>query len=141
MAATSGDKIKLHYTGTLSDGSVFDSSVDAAPLEFALGTGSVIPGFEKAVLGMSAGESKTFTIPCVEAYGEHDPRMVQDVPRDQLPPEMPLSLGMRLAARGDQGQEIPLVVTAIDDQIVRLDANHPLAGEDLTFEITVVSIN
>lgn len=141
MAATSGDTVKIHYTGTLSDGSVFDSSRDSSPIEFALGTQSVIPGFEAAILGMSEGESKTFTIPCVDAYGEHDARMVQDVPRSELPPEMPLELGMRLTARGEQGQEIPLVITAIDDQMVRLDGNHPLAGEDLTFDIMLVSIN
>lgn len=141
MAATSGDTVKIHYTGTLSDGSVFDSSRDSSPIEFALGTQSVIPGFEAAILGMSVGESKTFTIPCVDAYGEHDARMVQDVPRSELPPEMPLELGMRLTARGEQGQEIPLVITALDDQMVRLDGNHPLAGEDLTFDIMLVSIN
>lgn len=141
MAATSGDTVKIHYTGTLSDGSVFDSSRDSSPIEFALGTQSVIPGFEAAILGMSEGESKTFTIPCVDAYGEHDAHMVQDVPRSELPPEMPLELGMRLTARGEQGQEIPLVITAIDDQMVRLDGNHPLAGEDLTFDIMLVSIN
>lgn len=141
MAATSGDTVRIHYTGTLSDGSVFDSSRDSSPLEFALGSQSVIPGFESAILGMNEGDSKTFTIPCIEAYGEHDPRMVQDVPRTELPPDMPLELGMQLTARGDHGQEIPLVITALDDQVVRLDGNHPLAGEDLTFEILLVSIN
>jgi len=141
VAATSGDTVKIHYTGTLSDGSVFDSSRDSSPLEFALGSQSVIPGFESAILGMNEGDSKTFTIPCIEAYGAHDPRMVQDVPRTELPPEMPLELGMQLTARGEQGQEIPLVITALDDQMVRLDGNHPLAGEDLTFEIMLVSIN
>lgn len=140
MAAASGDTVKIHYTGTLSDGSVFDSSTDREPIEFAIGSQSVIPGFESAVLGMSPGDSKKVTIPSAEAYGEHDPRMVQEVPRAELPPEMQLELGMRLAARGENGQEIPLVITALNDESVRLDANHPLAGQDLTFEITLVEV-
>ncbi|MBI1262711.1 MAG: peptidylprolyl isomerase [Rhizobiales bacterium] len=140
VAAASGDTVKIHYTGTLSDGSVFDSSANREPIEFAIGSQSVIPGFESAVLGMNPGDSKKVTIPSAEAYGEHDPRMVQEVPRAELPPEMQLELGMRLAARGENGQEIPLVVTALNDETVRLDANHPLAGQDLTFEITLVSV-
>lgn len=141
MAAVSGDTVQVHYTGTLSDGSVFDSSVDSTPIEFTIGSAAVIPGFENAVLGMQIGESKTFTIPSDEAYGPRDPRLVQDVPRTELPPELDLFLGMRLTAQNGAGQEIPLVVTALSDEAVRLDANHPLAGENLTFTIELVSIN
>src|SRR5690606_39249588 len=106
MAAASGDTVKVHYTGTLGDGTVFDSSSGRDPLDFTVGSGQVIPGFDTAVTGMSVGESKTFTIPCAEAYGEHDPRMVQDVPRSEMPADMELTLGMRLSARGPDGREI-----------------------------------
>lgn len=139
--ATAGDTVKVHYTGTLSDGSVFDSSADREPLEFTLGTGAVIPGFDSAVTGMEIGDRKTFTIPAAEAYGEHDPRMVQDVPRSELPADLTLFIGMRLTASDNMGREIPLVVTELTDTTVTLDANHPLAGEDLTFAIELVAVN
>ncbi|MEN6543597.1 peptidylprolyl isomerase [Parvibaculum sp.] len=139
--AAAGDTVKVHYTGTLSDGSVFDSSVDREPLEFTLGTGAVIPGFDNAVTGMEIGDRKTFTIPAAEAYGESDPRMVQDVPRSELPSDMTLFIGMRLTASDNMGREIPLVVTELTDTTVTLDANHPLAGEDLTFAIELVAVN
>lgn len=141
MAAASGDTVKVHYTGTLGDGTVFDSSSGREPLDFTVGSGQVIPGFDTAVTGMNVGESKTFTIPCAEAYGEHDPRMVQDVPRSEMPADMELTLGMRLSARGPDGREIALVVNDITDETVKLDANHPLAGQELTFAIEVVAIN
>ena len=141
MAAANGDTVRVHYTGKLDDGTVFDSSVNGEPITFAVGNQTVIPGFEKAVLGMEPGESKTFTIPSDEAYGEHDARLVQDVPRAELPPELELQLGMRLTATGQDGREIPLVITELTDESVRLDANHPLAGKDLTFEIELVSVN
>lgn len=139
--ATAGDTVKVHYTGTLSDGSVFDSSADREPLEFTLGTGAVIPGFDNAVTGMEIGDRKTFTIPAAEAYGAHDPRMVQDVPRSELPADLTLFIGMRLTASDNMGREIPLVVTELTDTTVTLDANHPLAGEDLTFAIELVAVN
>lgn len=141
MAAANGNTVKVHYTGTLGDGTVFDSSSGREPLDFTVGSGQVIPGFDTAVTGMNVGESKTFTIPCAEAYGEHDPRMVQDVPRSEMPADMELTLGMRLSARGPDGREIALVVNDINDETVKLDANHPLAGQDLTFAIEVVAIN
>src|SRR5690606_1717991 len=97
--------------------------------------------FENAVIGMRIGDSKTFTIPAAEAYGEHDSRLVQDVPRAELPPELELWLGMRLTATGGDGREMALVVTGLTDDTVRLDANHPLAGEALTFSIELVAIN
>jgi peptidylprolyl isomerase len=141
LAAAGGDTVKVHYTGTLSDGSVFDTSREGAPIEFTVGGGMVIPGFETAVIGMQIGESKTFTIPSAEAYGVHDPRLVQDVPRSEMPADMDIFLGMQLTASGGDGREIPLVVTELSDESVRLDANHPLAGEDLTFAIELVSVN
>lgn len=141
VAAATGDTVKVHYTGTLSDGSVFDSSVESDPIEFTLGSAAVIPGFETAVLGMQIGDRKTFTIPADEAYGERDPRMVQDVPRSELPADMEIFLGMRLTASDNEGREIPLVVTELTDATVKLDANHPLAGQDLTFAIELVAVN
>lgn len=140
MAAANGDTVKVHYTGTLSDGSVFDSSREGTPIEFTVGGGMVIPGFENAVVGMQIGDSKTFTIPSAEAYGVHDPRLVQDVPRSEMPDDMDLFIGMQLTASGSDGREIPLVVTELSDESVRLDANHPLAGEDLTFAIELVAV-
>lgn len=141
VAAVNGDTVQVHYTGSLGDGSVFDSSEGGSPLDFTVGSGQVIPGFDKAVTGMNIGEKKTFTIPAEEAYGEHDPRMVQDVPRTELPPEMTLEIGMQLSASSPDGRELRLVITEISDETVRLDANHPLAGEDLTFAIELVAIN
>jgi len=141
MAVASGDAVKVHYTGTLGDGTVFDSSQGRDPLDFTVGSGQVIPGFDKAVTGMNVGDSKTFTIPCVDAYGEHDPRMVQEVPRTEMPADMEIAVGMHLSARGPDGREIALVVNEVSDETVKLDANHPLAGQDLTFAIELVSIN
>lgn len=141
MAAANGDTVQVHYTGSLGDGSVFDSSEGGSPLEFTVGSGQVIQGFDSAVMGMNIGEKKTFTAPAHEAYGEHDPRMVQDVPRTELPPEMNLEVGMQLSASSPDGRELMLVITEISDEVVRLDANHPLAGEDLTFAIELVAIN
>ncbi|MGB6085893.1 FKBP-type peptidyl-prolyl cis-trans isomerase [Parvibaculum sp.] len=140
MAAKDGDTVRVHYTGTLNDGTVFDSSFGSDPIEFAIGDHMVIAGFENAVLGMEPGDTKSFTIASAEAYGEHDPRLVQDVPRAELPPEMIPQPGMRLTARGQDGSEIGLVITHVTDEAVRLDANHPLAGQDLTFEIQLVEI-
>ncbi|HEY4343996.1 MAG TPA: peptidylprolyl isomerase [Parvibaculum sp.] len=141
MAAATGDTVQVHYTGTLSDGSVFDSSRESSPIGFTLGTGQVIPGFDSAVIGMEIGDKKTFTIPSAEAYGDHDPRMVQDVPRTEMPGDMDIFLGMSLTASGSDGREIALVVTELTDTTVRLDANHPLAGQDLTFAIELVGID
>jgi peptidylprolyl isomerase len=140
VAAANGDTVQVHYTGTLGDGSVFDSSDGRDPIDFTVGAGQVIPGFDTAVAGMNVGDKKTFTIPSAEAYGEHDPRMIQDVPRSELPTDMELSVGMRLSASGPDGREIALVITDLSEDSVRLDANHPLAGQDLTFAIELVNI-
>ncbi|MEL7150173.1 MAG: peptidylprolyl isomerase [Pseudomonadota bacterium] len=139
-AAKSGDTVKIHYTGTLSDGSTFDSSEGRDPLEFTLGAGQVIPGFDKAVTGMSAGDSQTVNIPSGDAYGAHDPNGRQAFPRDQVPENVPLDIGTRLQLSGPQGQPIMVTVAEVSDTEVILDANHPLAGKDLTFEIELVEI-
>ncbi|WP_204113401.1 FKBP-type peptidyl-prolyl cis-trans isomerase [Shimia biformata] len=138
--AKSGDTVRIHYTGTLSDGSVFDSSEGRDPLEFTLGSGQVIPGFDAGVTGMSVGDKKTVEIPCADAYGEKNPDAQQDVPRAQIPAEIPLELGIQLQMQAPTGQVIPVTVVALTDETVTLDANHPLAGKDLTFALELVEI-
>ena len=138
--AKSGDKVRIHYTGTLSDGSVFDSSEGRDPLEFTLGSGQVIPGFDTGVTGMEVGEKKTIEIPCDQAYGPSNPGAIQDVPRDQIPAEIPLEVGLQLQMQSPQGQVIPVTVINVTDEAVTLDANHALAGKDLTFALELVSI-
>jgi peptidylprolyl isomerase len=135
-----GDKVAVHYTGKLDDGTVFDSSEGNDPLQFAIGGGQLIPGFEQAVVGMSPGESKTATIPADEAYGSYHPEMVLVVDRQQMPADMPVSVGLQLQIQQQSGQTIPVIVTDVSGSQVTLDANHPLAGEDLTFEIQLVEI-
>ena len=130
-----GDTVKVHYTGTLADGTVFDSSLEREPLEFTLGEGQLIPGFEKTVLGMSAGESRTVTIPAEEAYGPYREEMVLEVPRTQLPADMEPQVGMQLQIGEEQGEEMVVQITQVSDSNITLDANHPLAGKDLTFNI------
>ena len=136
----SGDTVRIHYTGTLGDGTQFDSSAGRDPLQFTVGSGQVIPGFDTAVTGMTVGEKKTVTIPADEAYGQPDPRAIQAVPRDNIPAEIPLEIGMQLQASGPGGQAMVVTVTEISDTEVILDGNHRLAGEDLTFALELVSI-
>lgn len=138
--AKSGDTVNIHYTGTLADGSQFDSSAGRDPLQFTVGAGQVIPGFDAAVTGMCVGEKKKVTIPADQAYGQPDPRAVQAIPRENIPDEIPLEVGLQLQAQGPQGQPIPVTVVEITDAEVTLDANHRLAGEDLTFDLELVSI-
>jgi peptidylprolyl isomerase len=140
VQAKHGDTVTVHYTGKLEDGTVFDSSVGRDPLQFSIGEGNLIPGFEQAVVGMSPGDSKTQTIPADEAYGAHYAEMVVVVDRQQIPPELPVDVGQQLQIQQPTGQVIPVVITDISESGVTLDANHPLAGEDLTFEIELVAI-
>jgi peptidylprolyl isomerase len=135
-----GDTVRVHYTGKLDDGTVFDSSVGGTPLEFTLGSGQIIPGFEQAVLGMSPGDSKTEMIPVEQAYGEHREDMVVVVDRAQMPGNLDPEIGQQLEIQQPSGEAIPVVITDITDGEITLDANHPLAGEDLTFEIQLVDI-
>ena len=138
--AKSGDNVKIHYTGTLEDGTEFDSSAGREPLAFALGTGQVIAGFDNAVDGMTVGESKTVTIPADEAYGDRTEQLVQEVPKTALPEEMKPEVGMQLQSQTPDGQVMNLVVTGIAEETITVDANHPLAGKALTFAIELVEI-
>ncbi|KXX63731.1 FKBP-type peptidyl-prolyl cis-trans isomerase [Marichromatium gracile] len=136
-----GDTVKIHYTGTLEDGTQFDSSVGREPIEFTIGAGGIIPGFEEAVKGMSVGENKTVTIPPAQAYGEYRPEMTQEVPRSAIPADIDLHEGMVLHAQGPDGQHVSFTVKAFNDEQVTIDGNHPLAGKDLTFALELVSIS
>jgi len=135
-----GDTVKVHYTGSLSDGHIFDSSVDREPLQFTVGARQVVPGFEDAVLGMSPGESKTALLPADQAYGERDNRLVVRVSKSQFPPNMNVKLNDRLQMQSSEGRVMNVVVAEIADDSVVLDGNHFLAGKDLTFDIELVEI-
>lgn len=138
--AKSGDTVRIHYTGTLDDGTQFDSSAGGEPLEFALGGGQVIPGFDSAVDGMAVGENKTVTIAPDEAYGQRHEQLVQQVSRDALPDDMEPAVGMHLQSQSPDGQIMNLVVTEVADDTITVDANHPLSGQALTFDIELVEI-
>lgn len=138
--ASAGNQVTIHYTGTLQDGSEFDSSAGREPLSFTLGEGQIIPGLEKGIEGMEEGEKKQITVPAEEAYGPHHPERVQSVPRDAIPKDIELEVGLRLQAQQADGQPLQLTVAEVGEKEVKLDANHPLAGEDLTFAVEVVSI-
>lgn len=139
-SAKTGDTVRVHYTGTLSDGTVFDSSRDREPLEFTIGRNMVIPGFENGIVGMNEGDSKTIPIPAGEAYGEYNENLVAVVPRSQVPPELELSLGMILQVRSPEGDLARAMVRDIAETEVTLDLNHPLAGQDLVFEVGLVKV-
>lgn len=136
-----GDTVKVHYTGTLQGGEVFDSSREREPLEFTLGQGQLIPGFEKAVIGMSVGDTTSAEIPSAEAYGERNPEMEVQIKKEQLPEGMDPQVGMQLQLNQPNGQAIPVQVTKIEGEEVTIDANHPLAGKDLKFDIELVEIS
>jgi len=136
----SGDTVRVHYTGTLGDGTAFDSSRGKEPMEFAMGKGQLIAGFEKAVADLVVGESCKVTLPPDEAYGHANPEMIQDVPRKLMPEGVELAIGMVLQGKADDGRVDNFTVVSFDDEMVKLDANHPLAGKDLTFEIELLEI-
>jgi len=138
--AKSGDTVRIHYTGTLEDGTEFDSSSGRDPLQFTIGSGQVIPGFDKAVEGMTVGDSKSVAIPAEDAYGPRRDNMVQDVPRTALPEDLDPVEGMALQAKGQDGNIINLTVTSVADDSITVDANHPLAGKALNFDIELVDI-
>ena len=135
------DTVKVHYTGTLDDGTIFDSSEEREPLEFQLGGGQVIPGFEDAVVGMNVGDIKTTRISSEEAYGLHDEDMVLTVPREQFPPDIEPELDQQLQLRQPDGSSFVVTIIDITEDNVTLDGNHPLAGEALTFTIQLVEIS
>lgn len=138
--AKKGDKVKVHYTGRLDDGTVFDSSANSDPLEFTIGSGAIIPGFEQAVIGMTQGESKTEKILTEDAYGPYMSEMVLTVDRQQIPADIEPEIGQQLQLQHPSGGIIPVVITEIAQETITLDANHPLAGENLTFDIQLVEI-
>ncbi len=135
-----GDTVKIHYTGRLDDGTTFDTSADNDPLEFTVGSHDVIAGMESAVVGMEPGDEKTITIPSDEAYGPYHDEMVVVVDRSEFPEEMAIEVDQQLSVMLEDDQSIIVTVTEITDDGVTLDANHPLAGEDLTFDIQLVEI-
>lgn len=138
--AKANDKVRVHYTGKLASGEVFDSSREREPLEFTVGAGQMIPGFDNAVNGMELNEQKEVTIPCDEAYGERMDEMIQQVPKTQLPEDMNPEVGQTLVASNGQGQETHVIVTEVTENDITVDANHPLAGKDLVFDIELVEI-
>ncbi|GAB4532563.1 MAG: peptidylprolyl isomerase [Ruegeria sp.] len=140
-AIKQGDTVRIHYTGTLQDGKVFDSSEGREPLEFAVGSGQIIPGLDSALPGMEVGDKKRVEVACEDAYGPVNPAMRQDIPREGIPADIPLDPGTQLQMQTPDGQALPVTVVEATDTTVTLDANHPLAGQDLTFDIEVVSVN
>ncbi|WP_371037037.1 MULTISPECIES: peptidylprolyl isomerase [unclassified Rhodosalinus] len=135
-----GDTVRIHYTGRLADGSTFDSSEGREPLEFTVGSGQIIPGLEAALPGMTVGDTKKVDIVADDAYGQHDPNARQSVPRGEIPDNIPLDVGTQLQVQTPQGQVMPVTVAEVTDAEVVLDANHPLAGKDLSFDIELVEI-
>ncbi len=140
MTAKKGDIVKVHYTGKLTSGDQFDSSEGRNPLEFKVGAGQMIPGFDQAIPGMNVGEKKTITISPADAYGEKNKEAIIEFPKTNIPADMKLEPGMKLQLRNEAGQPIPVVVTEVKDETVILDANHELAGKELVFDIELVEI-
>jgi FKBP-type peptidyl-prolyl cis-trans isomerase 2 len=140
MAVQSGDTIKIHYHGRLSDGTTFDSSAGRSPLEFTVGSGSVIKGFDDGVQGMTVGEKKTIEIPFLQAYGPEDPSMIIEFPIDRLPEDLKPEIGMQLNMNNAEGQQFAVTITDITNDNIILNANHPLAGKDLIFDLELVEI-
>ncbi len=138
--AQQGNTVRVHYTGRLDDGSVFDSSEGGEPLEFTIGQGQMIPGFEQGVVGMELGESRTVIIAANQAYGVYQPQGVIEVDRSEIPPTIQLEVGLQLQATGPDGRPAQLTVIELSEDKVKMDGNHPLAGKDLTFEIEVIGI-
>jgi len=138
--AKAGDTVRIHFTGSLEDGSVFDSSADQAPLEFTIGAKQVIEGFEQAVVGLEPGQKRTVTIPPEQAYGPRYDEMVQVVDRGDFPAELDVEVSMQLQASQPEGESLILTVTEVTETTVTLDANHHLAGKSLTFEIELIEV-
>jgi peptidylprolyl isomerase len=140
MFVKKGDKVKVSYTGTLTDGTVFDKSKDNTPLEFIVGNGQVIPGFDRAIQGMQINEEKKITIKAEDAFGKREETLTKQFPRTFFPEDFKPEKGMTVGLKGNDGQSIPARITEITEESITIDLNHPLAGEDLTFDIKVVGI-
>jgi len=138
--AKKGDKVQVHYKGYLKDGKIFDSSEGKPPLDVTLGSGTVIPGFDAALTGMEVGEKKTVTIPMDQAYGQHNAEMVMQMPKSQVPSDLDPEIGQKLQVGGTGGEVMMVEVLDVTDEFVVLDANPPLAGKDLTFDLELVAI-
>jgi peptidylprolyl isomerase len=138
--AKKGDKVQVNYKGYLEDGTIFDSSEGKPPLDVTLGSGMVIPGFDAALVGMEAGDKKTVKIPMDQAYGNHNAEMVMQMPKSQVPPDLKPEIGDKLQVGGPTGELMAVEVIDIDDDFIVLDANPPLAGKDLTFDLELVAI-
>lgn len=136
----SGDTVKVHYHGKLTNGETFDTSEGREPLEFQVGAGQVIKGFDDAVMAMNIGDKKTVNIPVDDAYGQKSADMMMEYPKSEFPDDMKPEIGMQLVMHDETGRQIPVTITEVKETVVVLDANHPLAGEDLIFEIELVSI-
>lgn len=134
------DTVKVHYTGKLSDGQVFDSSLEREPLEVTLGQGMLIPGFEKGIVDMKLNEKKTINIPVAEAYGEIQQELLYEVKKEQLPQDMAPEVGMGLASKGPDGKEVQFRVAEVNEDHIIVDANHPLAGKELVFDLELIEI-
>lgn len=135
-----GDTIRVHYTGKLKDGKEFDSSLNREPLQFEVGAGSVIKGFEDAIIGLEQGEKKTVEVPPKKAYGDRDDNLVIEMPQKSVPDEITPEVGMRLQLVNQKGQAVPVMITEVQEESIKLDANHPLAGKTLIFDIELVEI-
>jgi peptidylprolyl isomerase len=140
MQVKSGDVVRVHYTGTLEDGSQFDSSVGRAPLEFTVGAGQMIAGFDAGVVGMAVGEKKTILIDPDHGYGQKDPTAIIEFPLSNIPEGMAVEVGMKLNLQNQYGQPVPVVVMEVKEEVIIMDANHFLAGKDLTFDVEIVEI-
>jgi peptidylprolyl isomerase len=140
MQAKAGDVVRVHYTGRLLDGSTFDSSIGREPLEFTVGAGQMIPGFDAGVHGMAVGDKKTIQIAPEDAYGLRDEEAVIEFPSENVPPDMQLQAGMQLTLRNQHGQPVPVVVMEVREDVIVMDANHMLAGKDLVFDVELVEI-
>jgi peptidylprolyl isomerase len=138
--AKQGDTVRIHYTGTLDNGTQFDSSSDREPIEFTLGEEAVIPGFETGVTGMQVGDKKAIHIPTEEAYGEHNEALVEVVPKENFPADLELQVGMHLQAQSPNGDQFIVIVTDLTDTTATIDGNHPLAGEALNFDLELMDI-
>jgi len=138
--AKHGDTVKVHYTGKLEDDTVFDTSVNRDPLQFTIGKGQVIPGFEQAVVGMNPGESKTTKVPVDQAYGPHQKEMVLEVDRKQFPADLKPEVGQEYQIPQAQGRPTVVTITDVSESKIVLDANHPLAGKDLIFDVQLLEV-